>query len=941
MCNKLKHIFIVIGLCALPYFYSFAQCPQRDSLWQRLVFLRDFAATAPPTADQLKELLKYKSQIDQCSYRYDSTHALLLQRIGVLYSRQDDYVNAIKYIKESIQVIIANEKSRSVNTHHLIRNYYILSFFYNELGRTSEKMKAADDCIAIAIKERSVDAYMMNSMWDRIDYSYDIGDYKRSYDIAEAGEAAIKQFGHDKNSADYVTSFQALKVKALLAMREYDKVQKELQNKIEECIKTGALLNLGTIWEQMAEVFAEKGDLPKAEQYFQKAFQYDIKRGYKLGGAQTLNNLAYLLYFKKYRDFDKAIITYKKSILLLSDPELDNRATDFERLNIYGNLASVFVQKSLYDSAGIYFKYAFDQIQPGIDEYTIFQNSLIDTIQYNRVSYLAALMTAKGDACVKRYRELNNKQDLVKAIRIYKLTDQLLDRARTNQYEIQSKLFWRNDSRRLCETAIEACLLSGDINNAFYFFEKSRAVLLSDQLREENWLNEKDILTRAQFKRNILLKEREITGLDKSDTHYRDLNTEIFTIKQELNQLELQIGEKTPAYYKSLMDTNSIQLNDVQKRMLQQNRSLVEIFEGDSAVYVIIVTGRKTDLARINKNDFDSLSHSLAFFLSDPVQLNQGYKKFLNVSNRLYQLIFQKTGLPGNAVIISPDGQYFPFEVLVTNSTTNPVTFFLNDHAVSYTYSARFLLSDLTLSSTRTDKSFMGIAPVNYPPDFALAPLPGSDHSLVNISYHFHDGVNLVAASASRNNFMNQFYRYKIIQLYTHASGSNNKGEPVIFFADSALYLSDLIRETNVLTRLIVLSACETGLGKEYKGEGVFSFNRGFAALGIPSSVTNLWMADNESTYKITELFYKYIAEGLPLDVALQKAKLEFIKSSDKETQLPYYWATSILVGNTDSLEIHRKSNRPYYMAAIGILVLLFLLFIAIGKRRQATRNKF
>jgi CHAT domain-containing protein len=58
-----------------------------------------------------------------------------------------------------------------------------------------------------------------------------------------------------------------------------------------------------------------------------------------------------------------------------------------------------------------------------------------------------------------------------------------------------------------------------------------------------------------------------------------------------------------------------------------------------------------------------------------------------------------------------------------------------------------------------------------------------------------------------------------------------------------------------------------------YHGEGIFSFKSGFAALGIPSSVTNLWSVDDKSTYKITELFYKYLAKGLPLDIALQNAK--------------------------------------------------------------------
>ena len=153
---------------------------------------------------------------------------------------------------------------------------------------------------------------------------------------------------------------------------------------------------------------------------------------------------------------------------------------------------------------------------------------------------------------------------------------------------------------------------------------------------------------------------------------------------------------------------------------------------------------------------------------------------------------------------------------------------------------------------------------------------------------------------------MNQYHRYKIIQLYTHSSDSSQQGEPVIYFADSALYLSDLIGDNKPSTSLIVLSACETGKGKNYQGEGVFSFNRGFAALGIPAAITNLWSVDNESTYILTELFYKYLTTGLPTDVALQKAKLEFIENASREKSMPCYWAGPVLVGKTDTIELSK-----------------------------------
>ena len=122
---------------------------------------------------------------------------------------------------------------------------------------------------------------------------------------------------------------------------------------------------------------------------------------------------------------------------------------------------------------------------------------------------------------------------------------------------------------------------------------------------------------------------------------------------------------------------------------------------------------------------------------------------------------------------------------------------------------------------------------------------------------------------------------------------------------------------------MIVLSACETAEGKVHNGEGVFSFNRQFAALGIPSSIANLWKVDNSSSYQVTELFYKYLTQGLPLDVALQKAKKEFKSISSKERNLPYYWAASILVGQGDPIPLQKAF--PWKWVAASVIVLLFV----------------
>ena len=229
----------------------------------------------------------------------------------------------------------------------------------------------------------------------------------------------------------------------------------------------------------------------------------------------------------------------------------------------------------------------------------------------------------------------------------------------------------------------------------------------------------------------------------------------------------------------------------------------------------------------------------------------------METAQKLYQLLFQNISIRKGRIIVSPDKTNFPFEALVTG--TRPLAYFVKDFAVSYTYSARYLLNEFTPSGGAFP--FLGVAPVQFAGRFHLPALPGSDVSLERLKGHFAKSDILVSEKAVRNQFLQEFFRYKIVQLYTHATDNGLHAEPTIYFRDSVLLLSDLMYENQPATRLVMLSACETGTGKVYQGEGIFSFNRGFAAIGIPSSISSLWQVDNESTYRLTELFYKWLSK--------------------------------------------------------------------------------
>ncbi|WP_315823213.1 CHAT domain-containing protein [Paraflavitalea speifideaquila] len=366
-----------------------------------------------------------------------------------------------------------------------------------------------------------------------------------------------------------------------------------------------------------------------------------------------------------------------------------------------------------------------------------------------------------------------------------------------------------------------------------------------------------------------------------------------------MSRLNNSIKARNPFYYQSFLDSNFISLQQVKQNMLQEYGGLVEIFSGDSAVYVMVVGAKTAQLRKVDKKNYDSLANLFVQYLTDYRSQNSEFEVFTGISHQLYQLLFPQGGLPAGRLIISPDGQYFPFEALLTSK--DPASWLLKNHAVSYTYSARYLLNDFTVADNKKAKSFVGFAPVEYAGTH-LPELYESDQSLEALTRYFSGGDNFIGKRASKNNFLQHFTDYRIIQLYTHATDNKDKGEPVIYFSDSLLYLSDLVSEKKPVTGLVVLSACETGTGKLYQGEGVFSFNRGFAALGIPAAITSLWKADNQKTYALTTLFYKYLSAGEPVDVALQRAKLDFMNSASKANSLPYYWAVPVLTGKVTAM---------------------------------------
>jgi CHAT domain-containing protein/predicted negative regulator of RcsB-dependent stress response len=108
--------------------------------------------------------------------------------------------------------------------------------------------------------------------------------------------------------------------------------------------------------------------------------------------------------------------------------------------------------------------------------------------------------------------------------------------------------------------------------------------------------------------------------------------------------------------------------------------------------------------------------------------------------------------------------------------------------------------------------------------------------------------------------------------------------------------LTEEVYNLKLPVELVALSACQTGLGKEVRGEGLVGFTRGFMYAGAPRVVVSLWSVDDDATASLMVNFYRGILkEGRRPAAALKAAQVETLKQ--KRWRSPYYWAAFILQG--------------------------------------------
>jgi CHAT domain-containing protein len=414
----------------------------------------------------------------------------------------------------------------------------------------------------------------------------------------------------------------------------------------------------------------------------------------------------------------------------------------------------------------------------------------------------------------------------------------------------------------------------------------------------------------------------------------------------------LVFEKQFPEYHNLKYNNKPATAKDIQN-LLDKKTAMISYFIGDTTITIFTLTKSNLDVKRVPK--ITNLNDSIVWFRYG---LTLGMQKiFRRLGYKLYQQLFPDTapidGQIENLYII-PDGSLatLPFESLLTENYTgdinayNEYPYLIKKYNISYSYSANLFYLTFSKEASSTIEitklnDWLAFAPVfdnrgeqmlkssqelqhqlsglktdpmmmnrsmfngNY-----IQPLPATETETEAI-FKLYDDNNLKAKVLLHNNAneksikSGELEQYKVLHFATHGFVNSEKPElSSLLLAqdttggeDGVLYSGE-IYNLKLNADLAVLSACETGLGKIQKGEGIIGLTRALLYAGAKNIIVSLWQVADESTSALMVDFYKnsLTSKGqLSYSEALRNAKLKMIR--EEKYAHPFFWSPFILIG--------------------------------------------
>jgi len=450
------------------------------------------------------------------------------------------------------------------------------------------------------------------------------------------------------------------------------------------------------------------------------------------------------------------------------------------------------------------------------------------------------------------------------------------------------------------EYMIDALVTSGRFTEAFDYVERAKARTLVDMLaqagtaignREETKLARQEMSLRNQIAHTKSLLDRDIEATSQA------ADSEIVVIRtRKISALAAQhrkisiASRKADPEFSTLISVNTLSMQEI-RHSLEPRSILLSYFVSEDNIHIFT----------LHKEALKTFSVSVQ--RSSLIELVRQYRRAITglktkevkrLSTKLHGLLIKPVMhvIAAQDLVILPHGvlHFLPFAALSDGNS-----YLVERNTISYAPSATVLKY---CQEKDRPLQFRILAMGN--PDLGDPKynLPAAEIEVQKIKSIYRDIDIYTRKAANKTNLFRDIGRYDIIHFATH--GVYDEAAPM----QSCLLLSptesndgkltaDNIFSTKLNAVMIVLSACETGLGKLTSGDEVIGLTRSLLFAGASRVVSTLWQINDESTAYFMQVFYGNLNK-MPASKALRKAQLKMIRKMP-----PFYWAPFMLTGTS------------------------------------------
>lgn len=842
--------------------------------------------------------------------------------IAINYGKSTIYDKAIEYNLIALKIKKLYLRPDHIEIGRLYNNIAITYFYQGQYHKAIEYHEKALNIKKICLGSNSSD---VATTYNNIGKSYELinnhEEAEKSYQNSLKINLGRLGDYHPEVARNYINLANLYIVK-----KDYSKANDYIQKSLNIRLKKFGLNNtgVGDCYNLLGVVFREKENLDSALHYFFRSLKLnqDIigeKNGWT---ARDYLNIAHV--YDQSGEYSKALEFFQKGLIANS--------FDFSDTSAFANPPSV---------------------------YSFFSRSIGLTLLTGKAQCLFRLFEEEGNigyaenslstyklafSMINRLRNDCSNEDT--KLLLSDKTKSYFFKAVKVAYEYNRKLK-NNTNEDLLFSFIEkskSSVLSTLINETS---GKFLADIPKDMITSESYLKNSFNICNTK----ILNEKIKKKGYDTSQVTL--LENERFSLSMKLDSLIEFFENNYPAYFEFKYTDNTISVSDVQK-ILGKKSAILNYFTGDTSLFLIVITDSMKQIFEVNTGSTFKETVKDFYMRIKTAEASA----FLSESQSLYNFLIRpaEKALAGKEhLIIVPDDYlyYLPFETLVNNTENTSVkngdyskiSYLIKNYSVSYHQSAT-----LWYNSTKKKKeqllndvkNFIGFAPVfNEKANNGLIlssniqsidssdgqfsyrsvskdmknfnPLPYSEKEVVSIvklfEKHRKEAVAYLYKEASEPNFKNNASGYSIVHISSH--GFSNDQYPnlsgiafsqpdsaevsIIGNNDDGILYAGETYHFSLKNDLLVLSSCESGMGKLIKGEGLQALSRGFLYSGTPNIIFSLWKALDKPTKDLMVEFYTGILDGKSYSEALRSAKIKLI--SDPETSFPHFWSGFLLLG--------------------------------------------